>query len=338
MSSHFFRNRRGFIRIVSFGAAMTAVLFFVIVMQTKHTEALAAAGERLCCAMLAHMSEEHDTLSAALTNNDTAAVRHHAEALYGHAAMISSLAHETGDTALAAALSDTAQFYIALIQAPDRDLCTNTDFWKLGCDTVCSHTASLALAMSSAAQHTSAAEGIQILSGQLSAFTKAFRTDPLRLPAVTHADYSFDRESPVTQAEARQKLRMLIGNAVSFLGNTVTDDAHGCYLFSCQNGYAEISRCGGHLLSYAFYPRSAADAAEHVLNDADLSSLAASFLQKAGIPHMGTEKWNDRHGIRMFSVETNNGKTLTVGIRMHDGAVVRFDAEAYYRREDGHSE
>lgn len=331
---NFSHSRRTAVRAISFGIFMTAVLFFSIVMQMMSTRAQTAQQKRICGEMLAHMSEEHAGLSAALAENDPAEIRRYAGALYGDAAMIASVAHESGDPLLTDAISDTAQFYSALIRAADGGALADPDFWQTACDTVCTHTASLALAIASAGQHPSAADGERIIAEHLSAFTKAFRTDPLRLPSGAQPVYTFDREVPVTQAEARQKLRTLIGNAASFLGSTVTDDAHGCYVFSCRNGYAEMSLCGGHLLSYAFYPRSAEDAASHVLCDTDLSSLAASFLQKAGIPYKNTDQWHDRHGIRVFSVGTNNGKTVTVGVRMHDGAIVRFDAQAYYRRDD----
>lgn len=337
MPIHYFRHtRRTRIRVISFGALMSAVLLSVIVLQTKRADFLAASQKHICGIVLTHMCEEHTALSAALADNDTAVIRHHADSLYSSAAMVSSFAHECGETVLKKAFADMAQFYSALTQAAGGEVITNPDFWKVCSDTVAAHTASIALSISSDMHQATPSAGEQLLAEQLSAFTSAFRTDPLRLPTIHHPQYSFDHEIPVSLSEARGNLRSLIGNTVSFFGTDVTDDAHGCYIFSCQNGYAEVSLCGGHLLSYAFYPRSTADAAEHALSDPDLCSLAASFLKKAGILHKDTDQWNDRHGIRVFSVETNNGKTVTVGVRMHDGAVVRFDARSYYLRDEEH--
>ena len=335
MPIHFSGHRRDtHIRIISFSVFMAAVLLSVIVLQSKNAEALAASKKHICGEILVRISEEHADLSAAFADNDTADIRRHADLLYSYAAMVSSFAHASGDTALKDAFTDTAQFYSALSDAAGSDTMTDPDFWKDCSETVAAHTASIALAISSDTHPSVSSAGERLLAERLSAFTSAFRTDPLRLPTMPQPQYSFDREIPVSLSEARGNLRSLIGNTVSFFGTDVTDDTHGCYIFSCQNGYAEVSLCGGHLLSYAFYPRSTADAAEHALSDPDLCSLAASFLKKAGISHKDTEQWNDRHGIRVFSVETNNGKTVTVGIRMHDGTVVRFDAQAYYRRDD----
>ena len=330
-------GRRGTVRIISYCAAMALILLFAIIQQRSSTDAISAAQNRLRRAVLVRMSEEHAVLDMALSDGDTSAVRSHANALCGYASLIGSCGDSACDTPITAALTDTAQFYAALMRAADGDTLQDTAFWEQCCDTVSMHTAALALAMSDRMHPTAPTVGELAAAEALSAFSASFYTEPLRLPAVSQPDYRYDREVPITMAQARQILRTLFGNTASFLGSTVTDDAHGCYVFTCRNGYAEISRSGGHLLSYAFYPRGGSGTDLHFLNDADLSSLAASFLKKAGIAVRDTGQWSARHGIRIFSAETTDGKTVSVGIRMHDGSVVSFRAEPYYRRGEHQS-
>lgn len=327
--------RRTVVRLASYIIFMAAVLVFVIGMQMQMTERLTLAQNRLRRSVLVRMNEEHEALKTALSSGDREDVLYRADVLCGYASMLPACGGSSGEAPLISALSDTALFYAALMrvsaaaaEAPIPDAV----FWAGCADTVSEYTASLALALSDRAHPGTPSDAELSAAEQLSAFCTAFRTDPLKISSAAHPGYRFDRESPVTEAEARQKLRTLVGNAASFLGTAVTDDIHGCYVFSCQNGYAEVSRCGGHLLSYAFYPRSTSNTASHLLNDADLSELAVTFLKKNAIPVSAADIWEDRHGIRMFRVKTKDGEAVTVGIRMHDGVVVHFAAEGYYRR------
>ncbi len=328
------RPRRHRIRLTAYALFFCAVLLGSICLQLHVKKTAAAEANRMHRAVLAHMNEENDALRRALAEQDAAAVSRHADTLCGYASLFQTL-HSTGEEQpLLDALADTAQFYSALSDAAAQtptDMTTgDSGFWNSAADTVSEHIASMALAMSDRQEPGCPTDAETAAASMLSAFTASFRVDPLRITAVQSAGFRFDHEPMVSQAQARQILLGLIGNTASFLGNTVTDDAHGCYIFSCQNGYAEISRCGGHLLSYAFYPRNTASTDIHLLNDADLAELAAAFLRKNAIPVTSTDTWEDRHGVRIFRAVTKDGDIVTVGIRMHDGAAVYFSAEAYY--------
>ncbi|MBE6659101.1 MAG: hypothetical protein E7604_11765 [Ruminococcaceae bacterium] len=331
--------RRTVIRLFSYGCFMAAVLLSAICVQMHLTEDMARSQNRLRRAVLAHMNEENEALRTSLAAADREAILRHANALCGYAGMTASCGDAAGEAPLVSALADTALYYSALMRAvtvsEEDTAIPELAFWQDCTDTIAEHTAALALALSDRLHPAHPTESELTAAQNLAAFSAAFRVDPLRSSAAAHPGYSFDREPTVTAAEARQTLRFLIGNAASFLGSTVTDDTHGCYLFSCQNGYAELSRCGGHLLSYAFYPRRSSNAQPHLLNDGDLAELAASFLKKASISVILADVWEDRHGVRFFSAATKDGGCVTVGIRMHDGTVVHLDAEAYYRNADG---
>ncbi|MBR5869799.1 MAG: hypothetical protein IKZ09_02070 [Clostridia bacterium] len=326
-----FRHRRHRVRLLSFCIAAAVTVFCTMLQQRALTKTRTIEENRLQRAVLTHMSEEHAKLRTALTDGDSTAVLCHANALCGYAALIGTCGDAQENEPLRSALCDTAQFYAALARYAEDGSAADPSFWIRCCDTVSAHTAILALSATDRLQPSDPTPAELAAAEALSAFSASFYTEPLRLDAGGHPGYRFDREVPITQAEARQKLCALVGGAASFLGNTVTDDAHGCYVFTCKNGYAELSRCGGHLLSYAFYPRISSDTDPHMLCDTELSSLALSFLKKTGIPIQNADTWDDRHGIRYFTAKTTDGHTVTLGIRMHDGTVVQFRAESYYR-------
>lgn len=330
----FVHTRRASIRRFTFALFLGTMLFGAIFAQRHMTKTYAAERNRLCRAVLAHMNEENDALRQALAQQDTAAVRRHADTLCGYASLIETFPAADGDDAVLDALSDTAQFYSALSGIGQTDSVEDLSFWKSAADTVSSHIAAIALSLPDRQNPLKPTETETDAAAMLAAFSSSFRADPIRIPSSAAAGFQFDHEPVISPAQARQILRTLIGNTASFLGNTVTDDIHGCYIFSCQNGYAEISRCGGHLLSYAFYPRGNSNARGVTVCDSDLQSAAVEFLEKAGLPHGDLSVLEDRHGIRTFVSQTDDHRTVSVGIRMHDGAVVSCQAESYYRLAD----
>ena len=338
MPGHFQpQTRRHRIRLTVYALFLCAVLFGTIGMQMHLAADQAVMQNRICRSVLAHMNEENDALRQALSDRDTASVSQHADTLYGYATLFETLRRANADTPLLDALADTAQFYAALSDAAQNEtdfVGNGLPFWERAMDTVSSHMASMALSLSDRMNPAIPTETETEAAALLSAFSASFRPETIRITVDKPTKFLFEREPIISLAQARQILRGVIGNTVSFLGNTVTDDAHGCYIFSCQNGYAEISRCGGHLLSYAFYPRGNVNEHSILLNDRDLSELAAAFLKKAGLPSSDLSVLADRHGIRIFVSRTTDNRTVTVGVRMHDGAVVSLQAESYYIRMD----
>ena len=338
MPGHFQpQTRRHTIRLTVYALFLCAVLFGTIGMQMHLAADQAVMQNRICRSVLAHMNEENDALRQAISDRDTASVRHHADTLCGYASLFETLRRADADTPLLDALADTAQFYAALSDAAQKEtefVGNGLPFWERAVDTVSSHMASMALSLSDRMNPAIPTETEAEAAALLSAFSASFRPETIRITVDKPTKFLFEREPIISLAQARQILRGVIGNSVSFLGNTVTDDAHGCYIFSCQNGYAEISRCGGYLLSYAFYPRGNVNEHSILLNDRDLSELAAAFLKKAGLPSSDLSVLADRHGIRIFASRTTDDRTVTVGVRMHDGAVVSLQAESYYIRMD----
>ncbi len=330
-------TRRHTIRLCAYTLFLCAVLLGTIGMQMHLAADQAVMQNRICRAVLAHMNEENDALRQAISDRDTASVCHHADTLCGYASLFETLRRTEADAPLLDALADTAQFYAALSDAAQKEtefVENGLSFWERAVDTVSSHMASMALSLSDRLDPAIPTETEAEAAAHLTAFSASFRPEVLRITVDSPVNFLFDREPQISSAQARQILRGILGNAVSFLGNTVTDDAHGCYIFSCQNGYAEISRCGGHLLSYAFYPRGNANEHSILLNDNDLSEIAAAFLKKAGLPSSDLSVMTDRHGIRIFASRTTDDRAVTVGVRMHDGTVVSLQAESYYTRED----
>ncbi len=330
-------HRRTLIRILCYALFMGAVLFSFILTQMHRTDAETASQNRLQRTILAHMNEENDALRHALQNEDSDGIRRHAAALESCAALAAALCGTENDRWVLCTLADTAPFYAALSAnahseaEPDEN---TTAFWSSAADIVSAHIADMALALSDRADAAQPTEAELRAAAALTALSSSFRTEPLRRAEPVQTTFRFLREPTVSLAQARRHLRELIGSAASFLGTAVINDAHGCYLFSCQNGYAEISSNGGHLLSYAFYPRGNANEHGVLLNDADLSDVATAFLKKAGLPTDGMSLAEDRHGTRFFSVPHIYGGVVTVGVRMHDGAIVSLQAESYYYEND----
>lgn len=172
-----------------------------------------------------------------------------------------------------------------------------------------------------------------------------FAPDPMRMaePAEQYA-YTFSAEFPTTVQEAEETLRQLLGRTAALFrpvnGSPETEEEGPVfYLFSCQNGFAELSVRGGHLIRYALCPRvspAASDSPSRILSDADLSDAAEDFLDRSGIPSAAFSEASheDLHGMRTFRfVHRKTGASVYVGIRCFDAKPFSLDAEAFYRRE-----
>ena len=330
------RSRRSTVRTVLFSAVLIAVLIGCIGLQRHTANGIQAERNRLFHAVLVRMTEENERLHTAITSADTASVIRSAEVLSGYASLTAAIGYTGDDRLLCQSVTDTGQFYEALSRTWSNDTnTTDPDFWERCTETLSDHLAVMALSLSDRQDPASPTEPERRCAHDLAALCVSFYTEKIRIPSYLHPGYRFAKEGTVTQAEARTVLRGLIGQAASFLTAVHTDEERGLYLFSCQNGYAEVSQNGGHLLSYAFYPRSAvtdASVCADRLTDDELSSAAAAFLKKAAIPLQEILSWEDRHGIRTFTAKTADDRTVTVGIRVHDGCVMTHDAEAYYRK------
>ena len=330
------RVRRTAIRTVLFAGVLIAMIFGCIGLQRHTANVLQTERNRLFHAVLVRMTEENERLHTALSSADAASVFQSAEALSGYASMTAMIGSTGEDRILCRAVADTGQFYEALSRTWENDgITADPDFWKRCTETVSDQLTIMALSLSDRQTPAVPTESERRCAEDLAALCLSFRTEAARLPSYQHPGYRFAGESIVTQAEARAALYSLIGPAASFLTDVYTDESRGLYLFSCHNGYAEISQNGGHLLSYMFYPRSAiTDAAicTQRLTDDELSSAAAAFLKKAAIPLHAIVSWEDHHDIRTFTAETKDERTVTVGIRVHDGCVMTHEAEAYYRK------
>lgn len=330
-----FRTRRQTVRCVLFLLWFSGITFGSICTQMNLTRWLRAEQDRLYRAVLVRMTEESCRLCDALDNKDAPAVLHYTDTLSAYAAMPAAVTAFPEEGMLCRAVADTVQYYQTLSQTvrtagavPDRA------YWIQCTGTVTDHLAALALMLTERQDPWRPTDAERRCADDLSALCDAFRTETVRIPASVHPGYRFARETAVTQAEARTALRSLIGSAASFLTAECTDTERGLYLFSCRSGFALVSQNGGHLLSYALFPRSASSelpTAAHLLTDEALEAAASAFLKKAAIPVRGIESWEDSHGVRTFRIAAADDRTVTVGIRMHDGAVVACEAEDYYR-------
>ncbi|MGM9625477.1 MAG: hypothetical protein ACI3XM_07185 [Eubacteriales bacterium] len=338
--------RRKSIRVISYllaAAVLTAASLYAVYKADKRAEhAEHAMRERVLYRMAEEAAAASELLDTAASDEDSAS------AVSEHCAVIiacTDLLAGYDDTGAA----DAAVFYRALRR--NLPLCENTSVYK-SCAAQCAELlAALALTEVSHADKeiplfgvsdatnpaantkNASASAVPSALAQLSA---AFAPDLSDLSDGQPDDekHTYDGESIVSDAEARQKLKALPNCASKFLSHVSTDS--GCYRFFCTNGYAEVSVHGGHLLRYALYPRaSGSDAAcvTRSLSDGDLSSCAVGFICAAGVCVNDDmfQTYEDRHGIRYFRTDAPHGGWISVGVRMCDGQIVWFDGEAQYK-------
>ena len=153
--------------------------------------------------------------------------------------------------------------------------------------------------------------------------------------------HSYDAERFYHPDEAREAAGRLLGSAASLLRTQSYDEAGGVYRFSCRNGTASLSARGGHLLHFLLAPRMplgglpAQNAGEIPTAEA-LSNTAADFVRNNGLRARLLPGFRDQHDIRYFSFcrekDAENAPVLTVGVRIRDGTVLYYEAEAFYRR------
>ena len=153
--------------------------------------------------------------------------------------------------------------------------------------------------------------------------------------------HSYDAERFYHPDEAREAAGRLLGSAASLLRTLSYDEAGGVYRFSCRNGTASLSARGGHLLHFLLAPRMpsgglpAQNAGEIPTAEA-LSDAALDFVRNNGLRARLLPGFHDQHDLRYFSFcrdkDAENAPVLTVGVRIRDGAVLYYEAEAFYRR------
>lgn len=331
--------RRKSIRVISYllaAAVLTAASLFAVYNADKRAEnAESAMRERVLYRMAEEAAAASKLLDTAAADEDTASViSEHCSVIIACAELLAGY-NDTG-------AADAAVFYRALRRSLPLD--ENTSVYQ-DCAARCAELlAALALTEASRADNKTplfgfpdamnpSASAVPFALAQLSA---AFAPDLSDLSDGQPDDekHTYDRESMVSDAEARQKLKALPNCASKFLSHVSTDS--GCYRFTCTNGYAEVSVHGGHLLRYALYPRaSGSDAAcvTRSLSDGDLSSCAVGFVCAAGISADDDtfQTYEDRHGVRYFRTEAPHSGWISVGVRMCDGQIVWFNGEAYYK-------
>ena len=153
--------------------------------------------------------------------------------------------------------------------------------------------------------------------------------------------HSYDAERFYHPDEAREAAGRLLGSSASLLRAMSYDEAGGVYRFSCRNGTASLSAHGGHLLHFLLAPRKpvgglpAQNAGEIPTAEA-LSDAAADFVRGSGLRARLLPGFCDQREIRYFSFcrekDAENAPVLTVGVRIRDGTVLYYEAEAFYRR------
>lgn len=308
----------------------SAALFSSIAAETTIRYTAGTFRETILC----RMAEECAALETHLASGSPQDVRVSAELLRGYASLLSGL-DDSG-------AADAAVFCRALIAAAEQAIAVGAPslyelpFWRSCTAQYSDALAVLALAADPANPDPQAVQTAAVQSLHLLAH--AFAPDPLRDFSHDAApSYTFDGTPAITPAQARQRLSGLLGTAARLLRREDTDTAQNRYFFSCENGYAELSVCGGYLLRYALHPRTApSDAAivSRMLSDPDLEALANTFLSKNGISPDTAQsvRTEDLHGIRIFSYGFSESRTVTVGIRQNDGAVMSYDSTSFYRR------
>lgn len=339
--------RRKSIRVISYllaAAMLTAASLFAVSGADKNANnAQHAMRERILCRMAEEAAAASELLdTAASDENADPVISEHCSVIIACAELLAG----SDDTGAA----DAAVFYRALRR--NLPLHESTAVYK-SCAARCAELlAELALTDASrvyrgiplfgvsdtreAVSDTKNASASSVPSA-LAQLSQAFAPDLPSLSAGQPDDdkHTYDGESIVSDAEARQSLKALPNCASKFLSHVSTDS--GCYRFTCTNGYAEVSVHGGHLLRYALYARAAGSDATCVtraLSDGDLTSCAVGFVCAAGIyaDDNTFRTQEDRHGIRYFRTEAPHGGWISVGVRMCDGQIVWFDGEAQYKK------
>ena len=153
--------------------------------------------------------------------------------------------------------------------------------------------------------------------------------------------HSYDAERFYHPDEAREAAGRLLGSSASLLRAMSYDEAGGVYRFSCRNGTASISAHGGHLLHFLLAPRKPVGGltvqnAGEIPTAETLSDAAMDFVRGSGLRARLLPGFCDQREIRYFSFcrekDAENAPVLTVGVRIRDGAVLYYEAEAFYRR------
>lgn len=181
---------------------------------------------------------------------------------------------------------------------------------------------------------------------ELASLSAAFSSDPLKVFHVenAHIAYRFDAERPHTDREIREDLEFALKDTSDLFVSldmptaeeSIRNDAR-C-IFSCKNGFAELSLRGGHLLHYALYPTQgiSSDGANTRLSGIDLEERRDAFLARNGMPVrlLRLHAQREEHGLCYYTYTRRGEKTpcVTIGLRSTDGNVFYFDGELFYHR------
>lgn len=358
-------KRRARVRTAAFLLAACLVTGTSLLLVRSAEERCREQRRTFCGALTARLAEEADGAAAALSEPDTGrnALLSHGSAALALSSLLPTTAEEVSDTSgqygaplyrlvLRTLLMEeelSAETKEAVAEAA-RLLC------RLALEAVPDTSAPDTSVPDKSAPHTPALdisgenadpEAAEIFA-RLSALSAAAEEQAASLtkPSSENAEtvtvsHSYDAERFYHPDEAREAAGRLLGSAASLLRTLSYDETGGVYRFSCQNGTASLSARGGHLLHFLLAPRKplgglpAQNAGEIPTSEA-LSGAAADFVRNNGLRARLLPGFHDQREIRYFSFcrekDAENAPVLTVGVRIRDGAVLYYEAEAFYRR------
>ena len=329
--------KRTTIRLAALTAALCTLALGTLWVQQKTSNARDAALDRICACLLSEMAEHTAALNDALDTRDAALIRFRTEMLSADAARLAALrphVHVSSADALRRTADAASVFYAALARQIGETVSdADAVFWKACVAQAGMHIADLACAISDADPQSKFPDFRA--AAELEVLADAFAPDPVRaalLDGSARPTHTYDKETPVTAAKARASLKGVLGRTATLLGDAYTDEDGGVYLFSCRNGYASVSVHGGHVLTLLLFPRTAQSDSAYVtraLTEQDLDTIAADVLGDAGVSVSGEASVSEKHGIRYYSFSVPGG-TVTVGLRITDGALRILDTQAFY--------
>ena len=338
------------VRLIAFTAALLLLLggSFFTLQSAERTRTMAQYdADRKLFLRIAEEAENAAHLAARIANNDT-----------GETAELLALCHACSVITSCAALhsdetyvKSAAQLYASAQARAEHALASEqgenaVPMWLYTCmqkaSTLLSDTAVLLLASE---EYELPIDALPLLE-ELSSLSDAFSSDPLKvfIAEKAHIAYRFDAERPHTEREIREDLKLALKDTADLFVSLdmptadegASNDAR-C-IFSCKNGFAELSLRGGHLLHYALYPTQgiSADGATTRLSNVDLEERRDAFLARNGMPVrlLTLHTQREEHGLSYYTYTRRGEKTpcVTIGLRNTDGNVFYFDGELFYHR------
>ncbi len=338
------------VRMLSFAIAclfMTAGAFSALNAAIQTREAALYDADRK---LLLHIAEEADNAARLATRisesevpsqTDLLALCRTCSAVTTSATLHSNTEYSTGTAQLYASVEARAEH--ALASGDSTDVIPP---WLTSCLNEAASLLSDTAVLLMASEGTALPKDVLPMLDELSSLCSAFAPDPLKvfIASETHPSYRFDAERVHTKKEAWEDLAFALeARADLFLSldaptekEAQKNDAK--FVFSCKNGFAELSARGGHLLRYALYPTqgTGSTSAAKPLSEPDLIEIRDAFLSRNGMPVrmliLLSEK--EEHGLHYytFARKGDSAPCLTIGLRATDGGVFYFDGEAFYYR------